>query len=303
MTNPIHLIIGATGVQGGATARSLLGAGKSVRAMVRKHDAPAAIALAAEGAELVSGDLDDPNTLDAAMAGVHALFSVLRPDPAGSDLERRQGMAVVEAAKRAGITHVIHSTVCQAGTHESFPRWHEGYWSTAYWTDKWAVEQFIHDAGFEFWTILRPSFIMTNLTRSRAPVLFPQLSRGQLVSPVWPDAKVQLIAPEDIGAFTVAAFADPQRYNRQTIELAGDELTMGEIAAVLASATGNSVEAISLSPDEAIASGIPATWVRSQEWTNHVGYLVDRTKLAAYGLPMTRLAVWAKVHVNDFQTG
>lgn len=171
-----------------------------------------------------------------------------------------------------------------------------------YWTDKWAVEQFIHDAEFEFWTILRPSFIMTNLTRSRAPVLFPQLSRGQLVSPVWPDAKVQLIAPEDIGAFTVAAFADPQRYNRQTIELAGDELTMGEIAAVLASATGNSVEAISLSR-RGDRQWHPGNLGAFQEWTNHVGYLVDHTKLAAYGLPMTRLAVWAKVHVNDFQTG
>jgi uncharacterized protein YbjT (DUF2867 family) len=144
---------------------------------------------------------------------------------------------------------------------------------------------------------------MVNLTKTRAPVLFPQLSRGELVSPVWPDAKVQLIAPEDIGAFAAAAFADPERYNRETIELAGDELTMGEIAAVLAAATGNPVKSIALSPDEAIASGIPASWVRSQEWTNHVGYHVDRSKLPAYGIAMTTLADWAKAHADEFVTG
>ena len=303
MTEQTYLVIGGTGVQGGAGARALLAAGRRVRVLARNPASAAAASLAAAGAEVVAGDLNEPVSIDAALSGVTGLFSVLKPDPAGSDLERRQGLALVDAARRAGVEHIVHSTVCQAGTHESFAKWGEGYWSASYWTDKWEVEQALRAAGFERWTILRPSFIMTNLTRHRAPFLFPQLSRGTLVSPVWPDVPVQLIAPEDIGAFAAAAFADPDRFAGETIELAGDELTMDGIAAVLAEALARPVTAQSLSPEDAVANGIPASWVRSQEWTNHVGYRVDRSRLPAYGLPMTGLADWVRRHSAEFDVG
>lgn len=59
MTERIILISGATGQQGGATARALAGKGFRIRALTRNPDSDAAKAIAATGAELVKGELDD----------------------------------------------------------------------------------------------------------------------------------------------------------------------------------------------------------------------------------------------------
>jgi uncharacterized protein YbjT (DUF2867 family) len=71
------LVIGATGQQGGATARHLLERGRTVHALVRDADAPAAKALQEAGASLVAGDLDDPASLRVAMKGAQGVFLVL----------------------------------------------------------------------------------------------------------------------------------------------------------------------------------------------------------------------------------
>lgn len=70
----VALVIGATGQQGGATARHLLSRGWQVRALVRDPESPAARRLA--GAELAVGDLGDAASLERAMRGVDAVFSM-----------------------------------------------------------------------------------------------------------------------------------------------------------------------------------------------------------------------------------
>ena len=72
----VILVTGATGQQGGATARELLAAGHKVRAMTRKPDGDAAKELAANGEEVVRGDFDDVASLQAALAGVWGVFAM-----------------------------------------------------------------------------------------------------------------------------------------------------------------------------------------------------------------------------------
>jgi uncharacterized protein YbjT (DUF2867 family) len=299
----LFLVTGATGTQGGATARALLAAGHRVRILTRNPDAPAAKALAGLGAEVARGDMAEPAGLAAAMQGVYGVFSVQRPDADGSDSERRHGLALIEAAKTAGVRHFVHTSVCQAGTHESFPRWDEGYWAKKYWTDKWDVEQAVRSAGFEHWTILRPSFIMENFKHAKAQFLFPQLQTGEIVTPVRPDSRLQLIAGEDIGAFARAAFENPDRFGGKAIELAADDLTYPDMAKILADTQGKPVAAKTLSPEAATAAGIFPTWVRSQEWINDVRYQVDMSDAASYGVPMTDFATWAKRHAGEIVVG
>jgi uncharacterized protein YbjT (DUF2867 family) len=293
------LIIGATGTQGGAAARELLSAGYRVRILVRNPDSPAALALVRLGAEPVKGDLDDPATLVPGLQDAYGVFSVQRPDLTGTDSERRQGLALIAAARKAGVVHFVHSSVCQVDQHQSFPRWGQGYWNQKYWTDKWEVEQAVRGAGFAHWTVLRPSFIMENFAPPKAPFLFPQLRQGTLLTPVLPAARLQLIAGDDIGAFACAAVANATLYDRKVIELAGDALTMSEAAAVLSQGLGKRVVAKSVSPEEALAAGIAAMWVRSQEWINVVGYHVKMEDLAPYGISLTRLSNWVDRHRND----
>src|SRR5690242_15778847 len=122
------LVTGATGAQGGATARELLAAGYRVRLLTRNPASPAAGALTALGAEAARGDMDDAASLAEAMRGAYGVFSVQLPDTAGTDAERRHGRALVDAARAAGVQHFVHTSVCEAGRHTGFPRWEEGYW-------------------------------------------------------------------------------------------------------------------------------------------------------------------------------
>src|SRR3954454_14890137 len=111
------LVVGATGQQGGATVRQLLGRGRTVRALVRDPASAAAKALRVAGADLVAGDLDDPASLRAAMAGVHGVFLVLtmmagpRISPDGVVAEERRGKAVADLARESGVGHLVYSSI------------------------------------------------------------------------------------------------------------------------------------------------------------------------------------------------
>ena len=98
-TDLLFLVTGATGTQGGATARALLAAGHRVRILTRTPDTASAAALVRRGAEVAKGDMGDPETLAGPMQGVHGVFSMQRPDVDGTDSERRHGFALIDAAR------------------------------------------------------------------------------------------------------------------------------------------------------------------------------------------------------------
>ena len=121
------LVIGATGHQGGAAARHLLAAGWSVRALVRDGGAPAARALRAAGATLAVGDLDEPETVRAALDGAARVFLALnmmvgpRISAPAVVAERRRGETVAELAARAGIEHLVYSSISGADRGTGIP--------------------------------------------------------------------------------------------------------------------------------------------------------------------------------------
>ncbi|HSW17216.1 MAG TPA: NmrA/HSCARG family protein, partial [Ramlibacter sp.] len=64
----------------------------------------------------------------------------------------------------------------------------------------------------------------------------------------------------------------------------------------LTEAVGRKVVAIALTPEQALARGLHPGWVRSQEWTNEVGYQADIPALARWDVPLTSFASWARRH-------
>ena len=230
MNHPDQLIVvtGAAGQQGGAAARHLLSKGWKVRALTRDVNKPAAQALAALGAELFSADNDDRASLDAAFKGAHGVFSVQNywlPN-VGREGEVRQGKAVAEAAKAAGVQHFVYSSVgaAQRGMGQE------------HFDSKYEIEQHIQALGLPY-TILRPVAFMENYNWRR-----PQITNGAFSSfGLGPDKRTQLIAVDDIGAFTALAFENPQAYLGKTIELAGDEPTETQIAATFSKVIGRPV--------------------------------------------------------------
>ena len=293
MTERPVLILGATGAQGGAVLRALLSAGVPVRALVR--DAGKAQSLADLGATLAVGDFGDEAALAAACEGTRAVFSMQNAPLADRDSERRDGRTIVAAAKAAGVPQFVHTSVSGTGAyHRSVAGWGVGRWDENYWDSKADVEEAVRAAGFDHHTIVKPAFMMENFTRPKADFMFPDLLDDALVTALTPKTKLVLVAASDIGRVATAAILDPARFDRAEIELAGDALTMDEIAATLSAATGRSITATALSPDAVIARGQFPGWVNSQEWQVAAGYPATPADAEAYGITPLTLAQWAQ---------
>jgi uncharacterized protein YbjT (DUF2867 family) len=228
VTDQPILVTGATGQQGGATARRLLAEGWPVRALVRNPASHAATALATAGAELVVGDMDDRASLDRAARGVHGVFSVqpafLAPDFAEHEL--RRGRNVADAARAAHVRHLVYASVASADRATGIPHWEL----------KWQIEQHIRALGVPA-TVLRPVMFMEVL----ADPTYGIRGAASALETVPPDATVQLIALDDIGALAALSFAEPERLLGRVIELAGDELTLHQLVAALSRATGREI--------------------------------------------------------------
>jgi uncharacterized protein YbjT (DUF2867 family) len=292
------LVIGATGKQGGATARALLATGVPVRALVRDPATDRAEAVAALGAELVTGDLDDRDSVVEAARGVRAVFSVqmpaMRGDSIDHDGELAQAVNLVEGALAAGVPQFVHTSVSGAGGHTGTPGWAEGRWATleAYYTTKAAIQDRVREAGFRRWTIIKPAFFMENLLPSTA-YLFPRGVEGGLVTVLRPETRLSLIAVHDIGVAAAAAIADPARFDRVELELAGDLLTMAEIAKTLSHALGVELAAPDLTEEEAIAAGMPVWAGPSHEHLDVAGQPARPEYARALGIPLTSFEEWA----------
>ena len=115
MNRPLITVLGATGAQGGSVARALLADPERryrVRAITRRPDGPAARMLAALGAEVVAADLDDARSLVRAFGGSHGVFAMTDYWEHGSpEREIRQAAHIAQAARAAGIAHVVWSTL------------------------------------------------------------------------------------------------------------------------------------------------------------------------------------------------
>ncbi|NGN64138.1 NmrA/HSCARG family protein [Streptomyces sp. A7024] len=252
------LVIGATGNQGGATARHLLAGGWRVRALVRDETAPAAAQLASAGAELVRGNLDDRASLDEAMRGAYGVYSVQSDNPD----EITQGTNVADAAKAAGVRHLVYSSV--GGMEQQNRFYVERGWGAI---DKWRIEQHIHELGVPA-TILRPAGFMEDFT---SPERFFQ--NGSLNVPWHDEMVMKLIAIDDVGAFAALAFADPDTYLGRTMEIAGDRLTAPQIAAALGKAADRTIPHARI-PLELLWEHAPAV-AKVMTWANDTFYDID----------------------------
>ncbi|MGZ9235072.1 MAG: NmrA/HSCARG family protein, partial [Anaerolineales bacterium] len=159
MNDKIIAVTGATGQQGGAVARRLLADGWKVRALTRDENKPAAQELDSLGAELAAGDMDNRAELEAAFQGAYGVFSVQNfwlPN-VGFEGEIRQGKNVAEAARAAGVQHLVYSSVGAA---------HRGM-GQKHFESKWIIERYIHSLDIPY-TILRPAAFFENFNWERA---------------------------------------------------------------------------------------------------------------------------------------
>lgn len=280
------LVIGATGQQGGATARHLLERDRMVRALVRDPTSPAASELRRTGADLVVGNLDDQTSLRAAMEGVHGVFLVLtmmvgpRISQEGVVAEERRGLAVADLARESGIEHLVYSSIDGADARSGIP----------YYESKARIEERIHALGLPA-TILRPVSFMDNFATYNRPTLHD----GELVVSlaVRPELPMQLISVRDIGAFAAIAFDRPDQYLGRTVEIAGDVLTPAQIAETFGRVCGLSAR-FRQTPIEQVRAFDPQLAQMFTFFDEHPSKPPDLPALRAEHPDLMRLETWLR---------
>ncbi|HWG02311.1 MAG TPA: NmrA family NAD(P)-binding protein [Trebonia sp.] len=232
------LVTGATG-NVGAEAIRLLGARRDpARALVRD---PARLPRAAAGSdiEIVSGDFDRPDTLDAAMRGVGTVLLVSPAVPA-------QEIAVIDSAVRQGVRHIVKITSKASADSPVDRRRGQA-----------RIEAHLETTGLAR-TLLRANAYMQNLL-ALAPMI--KQTKGFLMSAG--HGQVGMIDARDVAATAVAVATAPGEHAGRTYWLTGPELvTYTDVARVLSAALGHAVEYRQLSPAEhqaaMIRAGVPA---------------------------------------------
>jgi uncharacterized protein YbjT (DUF2867 family) len=252
------LVIGATGKQGGAAARALLDKGHAVRALTRSPDSEAARVLGRMGAEVVQGDLEDPTSLDRAARGADALFGLTFPH-GGVEAEIAQGLALVDVVERAGLRHMVFSSVASADQETGIPHF----------DTKARVEEAIAEADIPV-TVIAPVFFMDNFLGGDWR---QGLESGNLVMAMPPGRALQQIAVADIGAMAALAFENRDRLLGARIDVASDELTGEEAARKLSRALGEEVRYQQLSL-ETLRQQSPE-YATMFQWFDDVGYSAD----------------------------
>jgi uncharacterized protein YbjT (DUF2867 family) len=243
----IIAVTGATGAQGGGLIRAILAhpdGGFSARAITRNPDSEKAQALAALGVEVVKGDLDDEASLAQAFAGAYGAYCVTNFwEHFSPEKEIEQAANLARAAKTAGVSHVIWSTLEDVRDwvplgDDRMPTISERY-KVPHFDAKGEANHFFGDAGVPT-TLLNTSFYWDNLIYFG---MGPKAGDDGVLAITFPlgDKKLAGIAAGDIGGCAYGIFAAGSEYIGKTVGIAGGHLSGQEMAAGLSKALGKEV--------------------------------------------------------------
>jgi uncharacterized protein YbjT (DUF2867 family) len=259
----IIAIVGATGAQGGGLARAILDDPDSpfrARAITRNAGSDKAQELARRGAEVVEADLDDPESLKRAFAGAHGAYCVTNfweHFSPGKEVAQAANMA--EAARAAGLAHVIWSTLEDTRQwvpldDTRMPTLMEKY-KVPHFDGKGEANREFTNRGVPT-TFLLTSFYWDNLIQFG---MGPRKGPDGVFAITFPmgDRRLPGMAAEDIGKCAYGIFRRGADYVGRTVGIAGGHLTGAEMAAALTRALGVEVRYNDVPPEVYRSLGFP----------------------------------------------
>jgi uncharacterized protein YbjT (DUF2867 family) len=259
----IIAVVGATGAQGGGLVRAILNDKNgpfTARAITRNENSDKAKALADAGAEVVTADLDDVKSLKKAFEGAHGVFCVtnfwehFKPE---KELSQARNMA--QAAKDAGVKHVIWSTL--EDTRKSIPLSDDrmptlmGKYKVPHLDAKGEADAIFTELGVPT-TFLVTSFYWDNFIHfGMGP---KKGADGKLaISLPMGTKKLAGIGAEDIGKTAYAIFEKGDEMIGKTVGIAGGHLTGAQMAKSLSKALGQPVNYNAIPPATYRGLGFP----------------------------------------------
>jgi len=231
-------LTGATGYVGSYVLRALLDHNHTPRCLVR---GPAsALAVEDDAIETVSGDVTDRASLDGAFEDCNAvihLVGIIEEHPSkGLTFERLHvdgTRHVVDAARDAGVDRFVHMSANGARPEDATP----------YQRTKWEAEQIVENAGFEHWTIFRPSLLFGAPDPGRpefASQLLNDLVRPFPILPVFGDGsyEVQPVHVAAVATAFVQAVSQKTAHGQTYVAAGPDRLPYVDVLDVIASGAG-----------------------------------------------------------------
>jgi len=262
MTSRIIAVFGATGAQGGGLARALLAdpaSGFTVRAVTRKPDSDAGRALAKAGAEVVAADLDDAASVQRAMSGAWGAFCVTNFwEHFSPEKELAQAGALADAATKAGVQHVIWSTLEDTRTYFAADGKRMpvlmGKYNVPHFDAKGAANRLFTSKVPT--TLLYTSFYWDNLIHFG---MGPKKGPDGVLAFTLPmaDKRLSGIAAEDIGKCASGIFREGAVHIGASVGIAGEHLTGAQMAAELTRALGQAVRYNAVTPEQYRGFGFP----------------------------------------------
>ncbi|MEU3163545.1 NAD(P)H-binding protein [Streptosporangium sp. NPDC006930] len=208
------LMTGATGALGRLVAARLAGRDDVVIGSRAPEAVPA-------GAPSRLIDFEDPASLEEGFAGVDTLLLISAGYGEDDVVIARHG-AAIEAAEKAGVSHIVYTSLSAAGDHLAYALAHR-------WTERRLRE------GAANWTILRNG-LYAELLATLAPVV-----DGRITAPLG-SGRLAAVAREDLADVAALVATDASAHAGRTHELVGEEAVGGaELAATLTEATGSTV--------------------------------------------------------------
>ncbi|PRQ70123.1 hypothetical protein AAT19DRAFT_11355, partial [Rhodotorula toruloides] len=254
-----------------------------IRALTRNPASPAAQKLKDQGVEVVKGDLTDPASLDAALAGVRSAFLVTAIPSKGQPTEDQQGRNFVDAAKRANLPFLVFTSVANTTPTIGIPHFET----------KAKIELALKESGLKHAVVAPVAFMdnypkQNNLALAMALGFFDAALQGK---------KLQLISADDIGYVAAEMLSDPDRYSGRHIDLASDNLTMNEVRSTYARVYSQSVWKAWF--PSFVVSLIPHDFKMMMRWFHDVGYSADIEALRKEFPRLKGLEEWLREQVAD----
>jgi len=259
----IIAIVGATGAQGGGLVHAIVNdksGAFTARALTRDANSSKAKDLAKQGAEVVVANLDDVESLKRAFAGAYGAFCLTNFwEHFSPEKEFAQAQAMAEAAKHAGLKHVIWSTL------EDTRKWVPlsdnrmptlmGKYKVPHFDSKGEADEVFRKLGVPT-TFLLTSLYWDNLIYfGMGPKKGPD---GKLAFTLpMGDKKLPGIAAEDIGKCAFGIFKKGHEFIGKTVGVAGEHLTGAQMAAALTKALGQEVRYNDVTPEIYRTFGFP----------------------------------------------
>ncbi|XP_073414749.1 nmrA-like family domain-containing protein 1 [Dendrobates tinctorius] len=247
----VLVVFGATGAQGGSVAAALLDDGTfEVRAVTRDTSKPVAVKLKEAGAEVVSADLDNERSLEAALSGAYGAFLVTNFwEHKSKEKEITQGKLIADLSKRLALEIVVFSGL------ENVKKLTEGKLEVLHFDGKGEIEEYFREIGVPMTSVRLPGYYENLLTFFR-----PQKNKdgdGYSLAIPMGDVPLDGMSVTDLGGVVVSILKSPSDHVGKNIGLSTEKLTVAQYAAIMSKVTGKDIKDAKISLEAYEKLGFP----------------------------------------------